>query len=485
MNSELIIACAAGYFALLLLLSRLTSKSQDNNDFYRGGRRSPWWAVAYGMLGASISGVTYVSVPGMVAHSDMTYLQMCMGFVPGYILVALVLLPLYYRHNLISIYTFLEQRLGLQAYRTGASFFLISKLIGASIRLFLVCSILQTMVFEAMGIPFALTASVTLLLIWLYTRSGGIRTIVWSDCLQTTILLVAAVLIVVATCSQMGLSLGDACQVVRESPMSRIFEFDDPGSRQYFWKQFVSGIFIVIVMTGLDQDMMQKNLTCRTLRESQRNMIVNGLLYLPVNLLFLSMGVILYLFASQAGITASGDALLPALCSNNLLGSAAQLSFVLGMVAAAFSSADSAMTSLTTSVCIDLARRPDDVRLRQWVHPCIMLSMLGVILLVRTIGSQHVIDTVYTICGYTYGPLLGLFAFAIFTHRVPQKWLVLPVCLASPSLCFVADKMAQTYLDYRFGYELLLMNGLLTFAGLLIGSTPKLSTNNSRSHCNV
>lgn len=467
---NIFLLCIAGYFGILLLLSFLTQRGRTNDDFYRGGRRSPWWAVAYGMVGASVSGVTFVSVPGMVQQSDMTYLQMCIGFVPGYILVALVLLPIYYRLNLITIYSFLRQRLGFQAYHAGAGFFVFSKLVGAAIRLYLVCSILQALIFQPLGIPFALTTSAALLLIWLYTRAGGIGTIVWSDCLQTTVLLVAVVLVGWQLCVQMQWSAADVWQTITQSPQSRIFEWNDISSRQYFWKQFLSGIFVVIVMTGLDQDMMQKNLTCRTLRESQRNMIVNGIFYLPVNMLFLSLGILLYAYATTHGIEAQGDQLLPSLCGKGALGFGAQICFVLGMVAAAFSSADSAMTSLTTSICVDLIGRPDDERLRRRIHPLVMLAMLVVILIVNQLGSTTVIDTIYTICGYTYGPLLGLFAFALLSHRVPRGSWVLPVCLTSPLLCFALDTLAQNCLNYHFGYELLMLNGLLTALGLFASS---------------
>lgn len=464
----ILILCAAGYFALLLLFSRMTSRTGGNEDFYRGGRRSPWWAVAYGMLGASISGVTFVSVPGMVEQSGMTYLQMCMGFVPGYILVALVLLPIYYRLHLTTIYTYLYQRLGLTAYRTGACFFILSKLVGAAVRLYLACAILQTMLFDALGVPFPLTVTVALLLIWCYTRMGGIATIVWSDCLQTTVLLAAVLLVGWTACAQMGLGWTEACQYVSESPMSRIFVWDDFASPRCFWKQFLSGIFVVIVMTGLDQDMMQKNLTCRTLQDSRRNMIANGLLYLPVNALFLSLGIILYGYAQSRGIQATGDNLLPTLCNSGALGIGARVCFLMGIIAAAFSSADSATTSLTTSICIDLFRRGEDERLRRIVHPLVVCSMLVLIIAVRMMGSGSVIHTIYTLCGYTYGPLLGLFAFALFTRRVPRSSCVVPVCLASPLLCLATDWAAAQYWQYSFGYELLMLNGALTFLGLYI-----------------
>lgn len=311
-----------GYFLLLAVVSRLTARRRDNATFYSGGRRSPWWAVAFGMLGASLSGVTFVSVPGMVQASDMTYLQMCLGFIPGYVLVAFVLLPVYYRLGLTSIYTYLDRRFGLSAYRTGAAFFLLSKLLGAAARLYLVCLVLQRLVFDAVGIPFWLSAVVILLLIWLYTRQGGIGTIVWTDCLQTLVLLTALVLIIAAFLSAEGWGIGVAIRHIGDSPMSRVFEFSDVSSRQYFWKQFLSGAFIVVVMTGLDQDMMQKNISCRTLRDSQKNMIVNGLLYLPLNLLFLSLGVLMYLFMSHHGIAQpqSSDEVLPMLCAGGYLG---------------------------------------------------------------------------------------------------------------------------------------------------------------------
>ena len=473
MSGAVLMFIAAGYFALLLLLARLTSRGASNDAFFRAGRRSPWWAVAFGMIGASVSGVTFVSVPGMVRDVQMTYLQTCMGFVLGYASVAFVLLPVYYRLNLTSIYTYLDRRFGLMSYRSGAVLFLFSKLIGASIRLYLVCFILQHVVFGQYGISFPVTSFVVLLLIWLYTRRGGIGTIVWSDCLQTIVLLAAVTLILVQVCGQLGLTLPQAVDVVRGSPMSRVFVFDDPASRQYFWKQFVSGIFIVVVMTGLDQDMMQKNLTCRTLRQSQLNMCVNGMLYLPVNLLFLALGVLLYHFCQQTGVDvpAAGDALLPTLCGSGVLGQLALVLFTLGMIAAAFSSADSAMTSLTTCFCVDLMRRPDDERLRRWVHPCVGLCFFVFIMIVRALNNTSVIDAVYVVCGYTYGPLLGLFACGLLTKCKPREKFVPVICIFSPVVCFVIDRAVFHATGYKFGYELLMMNGLLTFLLLRLSAT--------------
>ena len=458
------------YFAVLFAISRWTAGRATNDTFYRGGRRSPWWAVAFGMLGASMSGVTFVSVPGMVQASAMTYLQMCMGFILGYALVAFILLPVYYRLELTSIYTFLEQRFGRVSYHTGASFFLLSKLLGAGVRLYLVCAILQYLVFDALGIPFGLSALIILLLIWLYTRRGGIGTIVWTDCLQTVVLLTALALIIHALLSAEGWGIADAVQVIRESPMSRVFVFDDVASRQYFWKQFVSGAFIVVVMTGLDQDMMQKNLTCRTLHESQKNMLVNGLLYLPANLMFLSLGVLLYAYAARHAVAlpASGDEVLPFLCAGGYLGQAATLCFAIGISAAAFSSADSALTALTTSVCVDLCHRKDDERLRRVMHAVMTLAVLGLIIVFRALNNTSVIDAVYVIASYTYGPLLGLFAFGLFLPErfKPAERAVPYICVASPVLCYLLSQLSATYWGYHFGYEILLLNGALTFAGL-------------------
>lgn len=471
MSAIHLILIAAGYFALLLLLSFATRGRHDNEAFFRAGRQSPWWAVAFGMIGASVSGVTFVSVPGMVTASGMTYLQMCMGFVFGYLLVAFVLLPVYYRLDLTTIYTYLHYRFGLRAHLTGSVMFFFSKLVGASIRLFLVATILQRLIFDSLGIPFWANTALLLLLMWCYTKGSGIRTIVWSDCMQTLVLLTALVLIICQLASQMGLHVHGMARLIAQSPMSRVFEWDDPASKNYFWKQFLSGIFVVVVMTGLDQDSMQKNLTCRTLRQSQLNMCVNGLCYLPVNLLFLCLGILMATYnATLPAPLPQGDALLPALCGGGYLGQAALVCFTLGIVAAAFSSADSAMASLTTSVCMDILRRPSDERLRKLVHPLIAVAFFGFILVVEASGSNSVIDAVYTACGYTYGPLLGLFAFGLTTRLMPRPAYIPFICMASPLLCFGLQYVATTHWQYRFGYELLMVNGLLTYTGLWLAS---------------
>lgn len=477
---------AVVYFLLLLLIGRLVGGKGDNDTFFRAGRQSPWWAVAYGMIGASISGVTFVSVPGMVSATQFTYLQTCMGFFLGYVFVACFLLPVYYRMNLTSIYTYLDRRLGLSSYLTGASFFFLSKMAGASIRLYLVCMILQQFIFDGLGVNFVVTVAVVLLLIWLYTMYSGIKAIVWTDCLQTTVLLASLILIVWQACKGLGLSLETACSRIWDDPMSRIFEFTDPHGRQYFWKQFLSGIFIPIVMTGLDQDMMQKNLTCKTLAQSKLNMCINGLLYVPVNLLFLMLGGLLVMLCRQNGVAVpqTGDALLPMLCSTGILGKAAMACFTVGVVAAAFSSADSAMTSLTTCFCVDLARKPDSVRFRRIVHFCIACCLLLVIMLVRSVGSSSVIDAVYVVCGYTYGPLLGLFAFGMLTRRMPRSKFVPFICVASPLACYGLDRLVRACTDYRFGYELLMVNGLLVFLLLLLSSA-KFSTDDAGGNSHV
>lgn len=482
----LTIFCILSYLLLLLLLSRLTGKKVDNDAFFRANRHSPWWAVAFGMIGASISGVTFVSVPGMVMHMKMTYLQTCMGFFFGYVIVAVVLLPLYYRLNLPSIYTYLDQRFGKYAYKTGVFFFFISKLAGASIRLFLTCVILHRVLFVPLHINFYIGTFLILSFIWLYTRRNGLKTIVWSDCLQTLIMLATLCLVIRHLCLSLDFSFSDTVCEIAKSPLSRVFVFDNPGDRQYFWKQFLSGIFIVIVMTGLDQDMMQKNLTCRTLRQSQLNMFVNGLMYVPVNLLFLGLGVLLYMFYQREGIAlpASGDELLPGLCADNTYGVAMHLLFTLGVLAAALSSADSAMTSLTTCFCIDLVHRPLDERLRKQVHVLMAALFYILILCVNMLHTSSIIDTVYMVCGFTYGPLLGLYAFGLTTRYMPRSKYVPFVCFLSPLLCYALRQYALYAWNYQFGYELLMLNGFLTFLGLLL-SSPKFGTNNTCRNCHI
>ena len=467
------------YFAILFGISHLTSKQADNSTFYRANRRAPWYMVAFGMIGASISGVTFVSVPGMVLTSQMTYLQMCLGFIGGYLVIAFVLLPLYYRLNLTSIYTYLGQRLGARSYLTGASFFLLSKMTGAAVRFYVVCIILQQFVFAPAGIPFEVNVIMMVLLIWLYTRRGGIATLVFTDSFQTLCLFMALILIILSVISQMHLSVSEAITTIANSEMSRIFVFDDWVSPHNFWKQFLSGVFVAIVMTGLDQDMMQKNLTCKTLRDAQKDMCTYGVAFVPANLLFLALGVLLTMVL---GTGIKGDALLPTYIQSTAdfttLGSSYLLPlttylFIIGIVAASFSSADSALTSLTTCFCVDIRRQPDNEPLRKKTHIAMCLFFVLFILLFRQVNSTSLIDAIYTLASYTYGPLLGLFAFGLFTHRQPCDRIVPYLCIASPLVCYALDAASQHIWQYRFGYELLMLNGLLTFAGLWLSSQKK------------
>ncbi len=463
----------AAYIGVLLAISRFTSGKATNDTFFAGERRSPWWAVAFGMLGASLSGVTFVSVPGMVGDAGMTYMQMCLGFIPGYVAVAMVLLPVYYRLQLPSIYSFLSQRFGLAAYHSGAACFVVSKLAGAGVRLFLVCVILHSMLAGQYGVPFGVTAALTLAFIWLYTRRGGIRTLVWTDCVQTLVLLTALLLIVRAVVTADGFTLAEAWHRVADSPMSRIFVFDDWASPRHFAKQFLSGAFIVVVMTGLDQDMMQKNLTCRTLHQAQKNMIVNGLMYVPVNLLFLVLGVLLYDFAATHAIAlpSASDQLLPTLVGGGHLGEAAKICFVVGVTAAALSSADSALTALTTSVTIDIMHRPSDERLRRRVHIGVAVVLWLLVMLLQAAGTGSVINAVYVVASYTYGPLLGMFGLGLCTRNLrPRPWAVPLICVASPMVCYALSAIAAAMFDYHFGYELLLLNGVVTAAALWLSS---------------
>lgn len=404
----------------------------------------------------------------MTMFTGMTYVQMCIGFILGYFAVAFVLLPVYYRLNLTTIYTYLKERLGMRSYKTGAWFFLISKMTGAAVRFYVVCIILQRFVLDAIGVPFALTVVAMVSLIWLYTRRGGIKTLVWTDTFQTTCMFAALILIIYNVMGQLGMSATDAVKAIATDEHSRMFVMDDWISKQNFWKQFLSGAFVVIVMTGLDQDMMQKNLTCRTLHEAQKDMCTYGFAFVPANILFMALGVLLMQLAQKDGIAlpASGDELLPMFAATGRLGSTVVVLFTIGIVAASFSSADSALTALTTSYCVDIRQREGDEQLRRRAHIGIAVVFGLFILLFKTLNSTSVIDAIYILCSYTYGPLLGLFAFGLFTRRKPCDKLVPYIAVASPIVCFALEKTAMQCWGYKFGYELLMINGLLTFMGL-------------------
>ena len=468
------------YFLLLTLYSRfVTGRKSSNEAFFRGNRKSPWYMVAFGMVGASISGITFVSVPGMVMKSGMAYLQTCIGFIFGYIAVAFILLPIYYKLNLTTIYTFLRDRVGQSGYKTGASFFLLSKMTGAAARFYVVCMLLNDYVIGPMcpSVNSTLLFSVIVLamvaLIWLYTKSGGIKTLVWTDTLQTICMFTALLLIIYNVVNSLGMSVSDAAKAVWDSPMGlHTVSFD--------FVSILSGIFIVIVMTGLDQDMMQKNLTCRSLRDAQKDMCSYGVAFVPANLLFLCLGVLLVLLTSKMGMAlpASGDDLLPMFAATGVLGMPVVVLFTIGIMAASFSSADSALTALTTTYCVDIRERADDERLRHRVHIAMAVVFALCILAFRAFNSTSLIDAIYIMCSYTYGPLLGLFAYALTTspktssntqHPSPNTHRLTPViCIASPLICYALDYLCTTYFSSHFGYELLMINGALTYLGLRV-----------------
>ena len=469
------------YFGVLLILSRWVARKDDNDTFFRGNRRSPWWLVSFGMIGASISGLTFIGVPGWVITTDMTYMQMCFGFVVGYLIVAFVLLPLYYRLRLTSIYSYLSMRFGSASYATGSAFFILSKLLGASAKFYVVVRVLQTCVGEQYGLSYEATAAMTLAFIWLYTHRSGIRSLVWTDAVQTLVLIVCLVLILLRVCSMLEMGVPQAWQAVWQDSHSRMFEFGNLVSRQYFWKQFLSGVFVVIVMTGLDQDMMQKNLTCRSLREAQLNMCTYGVMFVPVNFLFLSLGILLLMLYARLGMPLpdSGDALLTNVVFSGTLGHAALVFFTVGVVASAFSSADSALTALTTTFCIDILHMESDSilgaeialkkeRTRKWVHLGMMLLFLLFTLAFNVLDGGSVMDLIYTLVSYTYGPLLGLFAFGLLTNRRPVDHYVIFMAVLAPLLCIAIEYASRYFLSYRFGYEMLMFNGLLTFVGLYL-----------------
>lgn len=476
MNPYWIVLLIFLYFALLVLVSHFTSRNAGNAGFFIGERSSPWYLVAFGMIGASLSGVTFISIPGWVGTSSFAYMQTVLGYMVGYAVIATVLMPLFYRLNLTSIYTYLNTRFGRSSYKTGASFFLLSRTIGASFRMFLVAGVMQFTVFDKLGFPFWATVVVTILLIWLYTFRGGIKTIVYTDVLQTIFMLSAVILTILIIKDQMSWDFSTMVSTIRESDYSKMFFFDDSKSSDYFWKHFLGGTFIAISMTGLDQDMMQKNLSCRNIGEAQKNMFWFSLMLIVVNLVFLSLGAMLYLFSESHAIAfpEKSDFLFPMLAMEGYLGLIVPVVFILGLIAAAYSSADSALTALTTSFCIDIldiekrfGTEATRERVRKFVHLGMSMMMFFAILIFRAVSNDSVIKELFTVAGYTYGPLLGLYAFGMFTNFQVRDRLVPVICIAAPVICYVVDKNSLDWFNgYQFGFELLLMNGLITFAGL-------------------
>lgn len=488
LSPVLVLAILGAYGVLLHVIGRFTAKAAASagaagitpanaaDGFFLAERRSRWYVVAFGMIGTSLSGVTFVSVPGLVGVQDFSYLQMVLGYVPGYAVIALVLLPLYYRLQLVSIYEYLGERFGPASGRTGAAFFLLSRGLGVAARLYLVVKVLQWLVFDTWGVPFLVTAAGMVAIIWGYTRRGGVRTVLWTDTLLTGCLLLA----LVGTVWVLGTSLAGsplaALQQVAASDYSRAFQFSAPEAPTYFWKQFLGGMFIAIAMTGLDQDMMQKNLTCRSLPEAQRNVLWFTVALVGVNVLFLALGALLYLYAGAHGLVppAQPDQMYPWLATHPGVPVVVGVLFVLGMVAVAYSSADSALAALTTSVCVDLLqvqRRPSEAQqpLRRRVHVAVSVALVGAMAVFHAVGSASVIQLVFALATYTYGPLLGLFAFGLFTRApVHDRW-VPAVAVLAPVVTFVLERnSAQWFGGYRFGFELLLLNGAITFLGLLL-----------------
>ena len=492
LSTGLIFAIIIAYFAILLLISILTSRKADQNDFFIGGKSSPWYVVAFGMIGATLSGVTFISVPGWVESQQFSYMQMVLGYMVGYGVIAFVLMPMYYRLNLTSIYTYLEQRFGTSSYKTGSGFFLLSRSLGAAFRLFLVGIVLQEFLMASLGIPFAVTIIVTIGLIWVYTFRGGIKTIVWTDTLQTASMIIAVVLTIAFIAGELDLSFSGLVDTISQSEYSKMWFFEGGwGNNKNFFKQFISGAFMAIVMTGLDQDMMQKNLSCKNIGDAQKNMMSFSFVLIFANLLFLSLGVLLFLYSAHLDIETptrmvgdkaviATDLLYPVIAlkhASPVIG----VAFLIGLIAAAYSSADSALTSLTTAFSIDFLgldkstqSEKEKRKKRLIVHLGFSVILFIIIMIFHQINNEAVIKSLFDAAGYTYGPLLGLYAFGFFTDRTVQdKWVPI-VCIAAPILTYVFNMYSHTlFFGYKFGFEKLLLNGMLTFFGLWFISKKK------------
>jgi Na+/proline symporter len=468
MSVQLAGGILAIYFALLLVISYYTSKGADTNAFFTANRQSPWWLVAFGMIGTSISGLTFISVPGAVGKTSFTYFQLILGHSLGYLTIALVLMPLYYRMNLISIYGYLEKRFGFWSYKTGSAFFLLSRTIGSAARLYLAVNVLQIAIFAPIGVPFVVTVFISIALIWLYTHRGGVQTIIWTDTLQTLFLLIALFITIYLVGQQMNMGLGDMIQTISESKYSHMFEWDWKNSH-FFGKDFLAGVFIAIVMTGLDQDLMQKNLTCKSIGEAQKNMFWFYWVLLFINILFLSLGALLYIYAqaNHIDIPAKTDELYPMLALGGQFGTLAAVTFLLGIIAASYASSDSALTALTTSFCIDFLsiekfKEEKRTKLKHRVHLGFSLLFFVVIGLFHLFNNQELIAAVFNLAGYTYGPLLGLFSFGLFTKLQVRDKLVPLICVGSPVLTFILETQSQSLFG-GFGFAKLILNGSICF----------------------
>ena len=485
MSPFFVLSIIGGYFLLLIIISHFTSKKATSETFFTGNRQSPWFVVAFGMIGASLSGVTFISIPGEVGalisdaepqYKAFSYFQLVLGYLLGYFVIANVLMPMYYRLNLVSIYSYLDQRFGIKTYKTGSLFFLVSQSMGASLRLFLVAGVLQIAFFDAYNIPFMITVTVTILLIWVYTFRAGIKTVVWTDTLQTFFMLLAVVITISAVAKTLNLSLGGIVSIIEEHEYSKVFVWDWKSSK-FFFKQFFSGAFIAIVMTGLDQNMMQKNLTCKNIGDAKKNMYWFSFTLVPVNFLFLSLGLLLYLYVAEMGIAVPerSDDLYPLLAFQHFSPFISMV-FLLGIIAAAFSSADSALTALTTAFCVDFMDIKDlpeqkKKQRRLMVHIGFSVILFLIIIIFRIINDDSVITAVFKVAGYTYGPLLGLYSFGLFTKWKPRDSLVPIVAVIAPVITFLLSHYSNIIIPgYNMGFELLIINGLITFLGLLLVS---------------
>ncbi len=474
----IIILTIAGYFGLLMAVSAVASRGSDNSTFFTGNRRVPWFVVAFAMIGAPISGVTFISVPGMVADKGYSYLQMVLGFIVGYVLIAFVLVPLFYRKNMLSIYGYLEERFGSDSYRTGAWFFFVSKMLGAAVRFFVVCSVLQLLVFGPLGVPFIFNVIVTIALIWLYTVQGGVKTLIWTDTLKSFCLIGSIVLCIFFIASDLGFDFKGMVKAIADHESSRMFFFDNPKESTYFWKQFIAGVFMAIATTGLDQDMMQRNLACKDAAQSRKNMIVSGVTQFFVIALFLLLGTLLLLYLNHHSIALpeKSDDIFGMVATSDAMPVWVGILFVLGLIAAAYSAAGSALTSLTTSFTVDIlgAHRQNDqnklTRPRRNVHIGMSVIMGAVIVVFYYMSNQDAISAVYTLASYTYGPILGLFVFGMFSKRLVRDRLVPAVCIAAPVLSWGTQWALVQLWGYHTGFELLLINACYTMLGLWISA---------------
>ena len=476
MDPVLILFCIIAYFVILFSISYISSRKADNQSFFIGNRKSSWYVVAFAMVGAAISGVTFVSVPGMVATNSFAYLQMVIGFAVGQFIIAFVLIPLFYKMNLTSIYGYLENRFGISSYKTGAWFFFISKILGAAVRLFLVCAVLQFLVFEPFGIPFISNVAISIALVWLYTYKGGVKTLIWTDSFKTLCLIVSVVMCIYYIAANMELGFAEMLSAIKNDDYSQIFFFDNINDKRYFFKQFLAGVFTVIAMTGLDQDFMQKNLSCKNPKDSQKNLIVSGILQIFIILLFLMLGVLLYMFAANNNIALpeKSDELFPMLATGGYFPIIVGIFFIIGLISAAYAAAGSALTSLTTSFTVDILRGSKNSdhsieRRRIRVHVAMAVVMAMVIIIIDLLNNTSVINAVYVLASYTYGPILGMFAFGILTRRLVKDKYIPIVAILSPLLCLVIDLNSEKWMNgYSFSYELLIMNAIFTFIGFLL-----------------